>query len=90
MYNFDKGATVLGQGCFGTVLKATTKSNGTEVAIKIIDKKKLSHAELENLLRELKIMQNINHPHVVKYLEAYEEKDKLYLVMELCKGGELD
>ena len=38
-------------------------------------------------------MQNINHPHVVKYIEAYEERGKkmcqLYIVMELCQGGEL-
>ena len=35
-------------------------------------------------------MQNLNHPHVVRYIEAYEDPQILYLVMELCKGGELE
>lgn len=29
------------------------------------------------------------HPNIVSFKEAYEDKDAVYLVMELCKGGEL-
>ena len=50
---------------------------------------KLDDGELTNLRRELKIMQSVSHPHVVKYIEAYEDRGKIYIVMELCKGGEL-
>jgi serine/threonine protein kinase len=35
-------------------------------------------------------MQQLQHPHVVKYLEAYEDHKKLYLVMGLCNEGDLE
>jgi serine/threonine protein kinase len=56
----------------------------------MMDKRKLDFDELKNLRRELSIMQNISHPHVVRYLEAYEDKNKIWIVMENCSGGELN
>ena len=29
------------------------------------------------------------HPHIVRYKEVFEDKEAVYLVMELCEGGEL-
>ena len=34
-------------------------------------------------------MQMMDHPNVIKLYEAFEDKVKVYLVMELCSGGEL-
>ena len=55
----------------------------------MVDTDKLDKQEKKNLKKELKTMQKLNHPHIVKYLEAYEDSGKMYFVMELCKGGEL-
>jgi len=41
------------------------------------------------LRNEVAIMQQVDHPNIVKYYETYEEKKTIYLVMELCTGGEL-
>lgn len=34
-------------------------------------------------------MSNIDHPNIVKLFEVYEDKTKLYVVLELMTGGEL-
>ena len=34
-------------------------------------------------------MNSIDHQHCVKLIEMYETKAKLFMVMELLKGGEL-
>ena len=34
-------------------------------------------------------MQQVDHPNIVKYFETYDDHKYIYLVMELCQGGEL-
>jgi len=34
-------------------------------------------------------MQQVDHPNIVNYYETYDDKSYIYLVMELCTGGEL-
>jgi len=34
-------------------------------------------------------MRTVDHPNIAKYYEAYSDKDKIYLCMELCPGGDL-
>jgi serine/threonine protein kinase len=89
VYAFEK-ENVLGAGCFGTVFKGRDKETDFEVAIKMINKQKLKQDEIVSLRKEVRIMQNLNHPHVVKYLEAYEDNKKLYLVMGMCTEGDLE
>ena len=35
-------------------------------------------------------MQTVDHPHIIKYYESYEEKGFIYLIMELCENGVLE
>ena len=39
--------------------------------------------------REIEIMQMVDHPHVIKLYEIFDEPKKMQLVMELVTGGEL-
>lgn len=41
------------------------------------------------LHQEVSILQSLDHPNIVKYYETYEDDKFIYLVMELCPGGEL-
>ena len=34
-------------------------------------------------------MSDVDHPNIVRYYETYDEQKFIYLVMELCPGGEL-
>jgi len=39
--------------------------------------------------REIETLQKVDHPNIIKYYETYNNSDKIYLCMELCKGGHL-
>jgi len=80
---------VLGTGAFSQVRLAESKERpGDLYAIKVIDKKALKGKE-DSLENEIKVLRRLDHPNVVKLLEAYESKSYVYLVMELVTGGEL-
>jgi serine/threonine protein kinase len=45
---------------------------------------------IEDVRREVKILRALNgHRNLIKFYEAYEDHDNVYIVMELCEGGEL-
>ena len=44
---------------------------------------------LKSLETEISILNKIDHPHIAKYYETYDEASYLYMVMELCSGGDL-
>mmetsp|Transcript_20702 Transcript_20702/g.42083 ORF Transcript_20702/g.42083 Transcript_20702/m.42083 type:complete len:326 (-) Transcript_20702:532-1509(-) len=78
----------LGSGHFAKVKKVTRKSDGLEAACKIIKKprdlKKRKMVEVEE-----RILQSVDHPHVVKCYACYETDERMYLFLELMEGGEL-
>jgi calcium-dependent protein kinase len=77
----------LGEGSYGFVKVAARLSDGVRRAIKVIPKKKIKRPEL--LTREISIMKQIDHPNIVKLYETFEDKQYIYLPMEICEGGEL-
>ncbi|XP_043071789.1 calcium/calmodulin-dependent protein kinase type 1 isoform X2 [Drosophila grimshawi] len=80
---------LLGTGAFSEVRLAESKeSPGDHFAVKIIDKKALKGKE-ESLENEIRVLRRLTHPNIVQLLETYEDKAKVYLVMELVTGGEL-
>lgn len=52
------------------------------LAVKCIDKKALKGKE-DSLENEVKVLRKLKHPNIVQLLETYEDKNKVYLVMEL-------
>ncbi|WOL16767.1 calcium-dependent protein kinase 18 [Canna indica] len=82
---------LLGHGQFGYTFMATDKSNGDRVAVKRIDKNKmLLPISVEDVKREVKILKALTgHENVVHFYNAYEDDTYVYIVMELCEGGEL-
>jgi serine/threonine protein kinase len=86
---YDVGK-LLGCGAFAKVYHARDVQTGKSVAIKIINKKKISSPSLiANIKREISIMRKLNHPYIVKLIEVLASKTKIYCVMEYVKGGEL-
>ncbi|KAL4560653.1 hypothetical protein LXL04_032806 [Taraxacum kok-saghyz] len=81
----------LGNGQFGTTYLCKEKSTNKEFACKAIAKRKLvTDEDVEDVRREIEIMHHISgHPNVVSIKGAYEDAVSVYLVMELCGGGEL-
>uniref|UniRef100_A0A6G1S7T7 non-specific serine/threonine protein kinase n=1 Tax=Aceria tosichella TaxID=561515 RepID=A0A6G1S7T7_9ACAR len=85
-YRLDK---TLGKGQTGLVKLGIHCVSGQKVAIKIINRSKLSESVLQKVEREIAIMKLIEHPHVLGLYDVYENKKFLYLILEHVSGGEL-
>ncbi|TYI06456.1 hypothetical protein ES332_A10G160500v1 [Gossypium tomentosum] len=81
----------LGIGEFGVTHQCFDLETGEAFACKKIAKAKLrTEVDLEDVRREVEIMRHLpKHPNIVTFREAFEDKEAIYLVMELCRGGEL-
>ncbi|VDO74129.1 unnamed protein product [Schistosoma curassoni] len=62
---------------------------GKKVAVKIVNREKLSDSVLQKVEREIAIMKLIEHPHVLGLYDVYENRRHLYLILEHVSGGEL-
>ncbi|PIN02154.1 Ca2+/calmodulin-dependent protein kinase, EF-Hand protein superfamily [Handroanthus impetiginosus] len=91
--HYELGEEV-GRGHFGYTCSAKGKKGslkGQDVAVKVIPKSKMTTAiAIEDIRREVKILRALTgHKNLVQFYDAYEDEDNVYIVMELCKGGEL-
>ncbi|XP_047312097.1 CBL-interacting serine/threonine-protein kinase 11-like [Impatiens glandulifera] len=78
---------LLGCGAFAKVYHARSIATGQSVAVKVINKSKITNTS--NIKREISIMRRLHHPHIVKLYEVLATKSKIYVVIEFVKGGEL-
>lgn len=85
-YNFHE---VIGKGQFGKVKRGTHKSSNTRVAIKEIKKKKISSTEMEMLRNEMEVLKVCKHPNIVRLYDVFEDRQKIYIVMDLIGGPDL-
>ena len=84
----DKYNTIkyIGKGIFSQVYLVEDVETKKQYAMKCIFIK-----NNEDIIeRELKIMQMMNHPNIVKYIEVIREKEEIKVIMEYCKNGDLD
>ena len=88
---FYKFKEVLGGGHFGTVRIAYRRDAEPRkyFAVKSISKKNMSKKDLEDLMREVEILSNLEHPNIIKFYETYHDEFYFHIVMELCEGKEV-
>ena len=80
----------IGKGAFGKVYLSLQKLTNRLVAIKIIKKKPDSFFISEKIINEIKIMKKLNsNKNIIKLLEVFETKKKVFLVMEYSNKGNL-
>nr|VDD45792.1 unnamed protein product [Brassica oleracea] len=84
----------IGRGHFGYTCSAKFKKGELkdhEVAVKVIPKSKMTTAiSIEDVRREVKILRTLSgHNNLVQFYDAFEDNANVYIVMELCGGGEL-
>lgn len=68
---------------------ATHKITLTKRAVKIIYKDQYDTQEQKKIMNEVEILRSIDHPHVVKVFEYFEDAQRIFIVMEFLEGGEL-
>ncbi|KAJ8022869.1 Proto-oncogene tyrosine-protein kinase receptor Ret [Holothuria leucospilota] len=87
---FDK---VLGEGEYGRVLRAQAlnirgHTGYTPVAVKMM-KTTASPSEVQDFVRELELLKQVNHPNVIRLLGAVTTKGPFLVIVEYCEHGAL-
>ena len=92
----------LGEGSYGSVFKALHKESKQILAIKQVNfllpndhanNVQISHfkvpvdTDLQDIIKEISIMQQCDSPYVVKYYGSYFKNTDLWIVMEYCGAG---
>eukprot|EP00804_Cyclotella_cryptica_P029592 CCRYP_017295-RA/>CCRYP_017295-RA protein AED:0.13 eAED:0.13 QI:410/1/1/1/0.88/0.8/10/301/1054 len=81
---------VLGSGISGIVRLVKHRATQVAYAVKCLDLALIDSEEgLRQLKEEIYIMCQLDHPNIVRLEEVYESHSEIYLVQEVCKGGEL-
>ena len=84
------GDSYIGKGAFGEVWKVSHKMTGKIYVIKVIDKIAIKGQKLiDQINREIEIMYKLNHPHVIKLINHFEDDEKFYLIMPYASNGQL-
>ena len=89
---------VLGQGSYGKVLLVREIASGRLFAQKQLkkasliinqDTNEIHKTNYQRTLNEKQILESVNHPNIVKLYYAFQDNNKLYLILEYLQGGEL-
>uniref|UniRef100_A0A3Q3N7V4 Serine/threonine kinase 33 n=1 Tax=Mastacembelus armatus TaxID=205130 RepID=A0A3Q3N7V4_9TELE len=79
----------LGKGSFGVVFEATHIETQTQWAIKVVRRPAAGNSRVKLLEQEINILKQVNHAYIIHLKEIYNSAHKVYLVTELCTGGDL-
>ncbi len=83
----------LGEGSFGKVLKVRSKINNKIYAMKKIN---ISEIEKSNqkayqlTINEVKFLEGLSHPHIIKYYKNFQEGEFLYIIIEYVANGHME
>lgn len=83
------GAVKLGTGSYGSVYLASHRVTGDERAVKVMNVDKVTSYYLRKLHTEISILRSVDHPNIVKLQDVFFGRRSVYLVTDLCRGGEL-
>ncbi len=79
----------LGRGGIGQVFLAEHLVLKRRVAIKVLPREKCTPEGVENFLREVRLVAQLDHPNLVRALDAGEDGQVHYLVLEYVEGQDL-
>ncbi|NXX81434.1 NEK5 kinase, partial [Urocolius indicus] len=79
----------IGEGSFGKIFLAKGKVDNEQCVIKEINLTKMHVKEKEASQKEVILLAKMKHANIVTFYASVQEKNKLYIVMEYCDGGDL-
>ncbi|CCX07974.1 kinase-like domain-containing protein [Pyronema domesticum] len=81
---------VVGKGAFGKVRIVERKDTGLTFALKYIRKDEVVRSEsVRNIIRERRMLEQLNHPFLCNLRYSFQDVEYLYLVVDLMNGGDL-
>ena len=85
----DKCMELLGRGKFSVVHRTRRREDNLPVALKTIQIFEMAPKERHECLNEIKLLQSMQHAHIIRYLDCKMERNELTVVMELACHGDL-
>ena len=95
----ERDPGLLGKGSFATVRRYEKKDlkhlghiPSGHIAIKAIEKRsvaRMNQSDLKHVFVELAVLKHLKHENIIRLYEVVHTNDTIYMVMELCQGGEL-
>lgn len=79
----------LGKGSYGSVYFAIHRITGDNRAVKVMNVDRVTSYYLRKLHTEISILKCLDHPNIIKLQDVFFGKRSVYLVTDLCRGGEL-
>lgn len=80
----------LGKGSFGEVFLVRRRGTNEKYAMKILDKDIIIGQNIiKYVLTERNVLTTLHHPFIVKLNYAFQTKEKLFLLLDYCSGGDL-
>ncbi|CAN8294885.1 unnamed protein product [Cochlearia groenlandica] len=86
---------LIGRGAFGTVYMGMNLDSGELIAVKQVlittncASKEKTQAHIQELEEEVKLLKNLSHPNIVRYLGTVREDDTLNILLEFVPGGSI-
>ena len=79
----------IGHGTFGQAFLAHDNESNQQVVLKDVKVALLGSKLRDNALNEVKVLQSLRHPYIVRYHDAFVEASTLHIAMEYCANGDL-
>eukprot|EP01126_Amoeba_proteus_P043567 TRINITY_DN478_c0_g2_i27.p1 TRINITY_DN478_c0_g2~~TRINITY_DN478_c0_g2_i27.p1 ORF type:complete len:149 (+),score=16.14 TRINITY_DN478_c0_g2_i27:302-748(+) len=78
---------VIAFGAFGIIYEANCKRTLSPYVAKVIRINELESEQIFLLIKELRVLQSVNHPNLVQYIDSFISDSSLYIVLEYCEVG---
>ncbi|CDW80923.1 protein kinase domain containing protein [Stylonychia lemnae] len=90
MENYER-LEEIGKGSYGSVYKIRRKSDNQILVWKELDYGRMTEREKSQVVQEVNILSQLNHPNIVKYFDKIVDKEqkKIYIIMEYCENGDM-
>ena len=76
---------LIGKGEFSEIFKGREKESIEFLAIKRVDK-----SRMDVVVAEVQILHKLKNPHILRFIDWYETRNNLWLILEYCTGGDLE
>uniref|UniRef100_A0A1A7YGP7 Serine/threonine-protein kinase PLK n=1 Tax=Iconisemion striatum TaxID=60296 RepID=A0A1A7YGP7_9TELE len=87
--SYSKGK-LLGKGGFARCYEMTDLSNNKMYAVKVIPQSRVSKPhQRDKITNEIELHRTLSHKHVVKFSHYFEDKENIYIFLELCSRKSL-